>query len=220
MPAAAVSASSAAAVATAAVPAEPTPFDRRLGEILGAAAELFAEQGYAATSVRDLSRRSGTSLAGLYHYFDSKEELLFLVQRQALQTVLDAARKAARASLPPAARLEAFVASHLNNFLAHRPWMTVLTHEDQVLTGEYHRAIAALKHDYYQLAVEMVAGLPLPPELEPRVTVMSLFGMLNWVYTWHQPRRDLGAAALARQMSLLFLRGAGARPRRRPQTTP
>lgn len=209
-----------APAAMAATAADRTPFDRRLGEILGVAAELFAEQGYAATSIRDLSRRSGTSLAGLYHYFDSKEQLLFLVQRHALQTVLEATRVGAPPELAPAQRLEAFVACHLEQFLAHRPWMTVLSHQDQALSGEYHRALAVLKHDYYQLALEIVSALPLPVALEPRVAVMSLFGMLNWVHTWHQPRRDPGAAALAGQFSALFLRGAGHPGRRTPKTAP
>ncbi|MGH9534191.1 MAG: TetR/AcrR family transcriptional regulator [Terriglobales bacterium] len=207
----------ATAALTAAAPGDVTPFDRRLGEILHVAAELFAEQGYAASSIRDLSRRSGASLAGLYHYFHSKEELLFLVQRHAFQTVIAAARAAAPPALAPEARLRAFITSHLETFLAHRPWMTVLTHEDAVLGGEYHRAIAALKHDYYQLALEIVTALPLAPPLTPRVAVMSLFGTLNWVYTWHQPRRDPGAAGLAEQISSVFLRGAALARRRRAQ---
>jgi AcrR family transcriptional regulator len=204
-----------AAAALAPAPPDATPFDRRLGEILHAAAELFAEHGYAATSIRDLSRRCGASLAGLYHYFHSKQELLFLVQRHAFQTVISAARAATPPELPPEARLRAFVASHLETFLAHRPWMTVLTHEDEVLSGDYLRAIAALKHDYYQLAREIVTALPLPPTLAPRVAVMSLFGMLNWIYTWHQPKRDPGATALAEQICAIFLRGAAPTARRR-----
>lgn len=199
----------ATAVLAAAVPSDATPFDRRLAEILHAAAERFAAQGYAATSIRDLARSSGASLAGLYHYFHSKEELLFLVQRHAFQTVIAAARAAAPPALAPPDRLRAFVASHLEQFLAHRPWMTVLSHEDEALSGEYRRSIAALKHDYYQMALEIVSALPPPPPLTPRVAVMSLFGMLNWTYTWHQPRRDPGAAELAAQIGSLFLQGAG-----------
>ena len=62
-------------------PAADTRFDRRLSEILDFATEVFAEKGYEGASMRDLSRLSGISLAGLYYYFDSKEKLLYSIQK-------------------------------------------------------------------------------------------------------------------------------------------
>ncbi len=58
-----------------------TRFDRRLAEILDYATEIFAEKGYEGASMRDLSRLSGISLAGLYYYFESKEKLLYFIQQ-------------------------------------------------------------------------------------------------------------------------------------------
>src|SRR6266404_3536449 len=65
-----------------------TRFDRRQSEILKHATEVFCEKGYAAASMRDLSRCSGMSLAGLYHYFESKEKLLYLIQKQTFTTII------------------------------------------------------------------------------------------------------------------------------------
>ncbi len=66
-----------------------TRFDRRLGEILDHATDVFCEKGYAGASMRDLSRASGMSLAGLYHYFGSKERLLYLIQKHTFSTIVE-----------------------------------------------------------------------------------------------------------------------------------
>ncbi len=68
-------------------------FDRRLGEILDYATEIFADKGYEGASMRDLSRLSGISLAGLYYYFESKEKLLYFIQQHTFNTIMDRLRK-------------------------------------------------------------------------------------------------------------------------------
>lgn len=188
-------------------------FDRRLAAILDLAARLFAEKGYEGTSIRDLSRLTEISLAGLYHYFESKEALLYLLQKHTLETVLAGAR--ARVTAPGLAREEAllgFIANHLQFFLANRAAMKVLSHEDEVLTGAYREAIAALKHEYYELCLGLVKALGASGDVAPRTAVMSLFGMLNWVYTWHREGRDPKAESLAAEMCALFLHGLVPRP--------
>src|ERR1700737_4471469 len=67
-----------------------TRFDRQLAKILAHATNVFYEKGYAAASMRDLSRVSGVSLSGLYYYFESKEKLLYLIQINAFKSILSA----------------------------------------------------------------------------------------------------------------------------------
>src|ERR1041385_4091250 len=66
-----------------------TRFDRRLAKILEHATAIFCEKGYEGASMRDLSRTSGMSLAGLYYYFESKEKLLYLVQKDLFTSVME-----------------------------------------------------------------------------------------------------------------------------------
>ncbi len=76
-------------------PAPVTRFDRRLNEILGHATEVFCKKGYEGASMRDLSRASGMSLAGIYYYFESKERLLFLIQKHTFTTIVQRLKDAA-----------------------------------------------------------------------------------------------------------------------------
>ena len=72
-------------------PSEPR-FDRQLGKILDHATEVFCDKGYEGASMRDLSRATGMSLAGMYHYFGSKERLLYLIQEHTFSTILSQLR--------------------------------------------------------------------------------------------------------------------------------
>src|SRR5262249_57764789 len=82
-----------------------TRFDRRLSEILAHATDVFDEKGYEGASMRDLSRASGMSLAGLYYYFESKEKLLYLIQRHPFTTILEPLRRRLARALHPDAPL-------------------------------------------------------------------------------------------------------------------
>ncbi len=76
-----------------AAPETATRYDRRLAEILAHATEVFCKKGYEGASMRDLSRESGMSLAGLYYYFESKERLLYLIQKHTFSTIVTLVKK-------------------------------------------------------------------------------------------------------------------------------
>ena len=125
--------------------AQDSRFDRRLAEILDYATEIFAEKGYEGASMRDLSRLSGISLAGLYYYFKSKENLLYIIQRHTFTTILEHLHERLAASNDPEERLRIFVLNHVDYALAKARAMKVLTHEDEVLKDSYGTELAAIK---------------------------------------------------------------------------
>lgn len=186
-------------------------FELRLAEVLGHATSVFCTKGYAAASMRDLSRASGMSLAGLYHYSESKEKLLYLIQKHTFSTVLSGLRERLKGVDDPAERIRIFVRNHLDYFLQNQQAMKVVSHEADSLTGEFAREIASLKRDYYRICVGLLEDLKRGKGVElcapTRIAVLSLFGMVNWIYTWHHPRTDADAASLAREMSDIFLEG-------------
>src|ERR1700690_1264158 len=196
-----------------------TRFDRRLARILVHATSVFCDKGYAAASMRDLSRASGVSLSGLYYYFDSKEELLYLIQKHAFSTIVDRLRPRLEKVTDPAERIRMFILNHLEYFLANQKAMKVLSHEDEVLKNGFGAEIAGIKREYYRICVELLDSYKLARGLEfsSRTAVLSLFGMMNWLYTWYNPRVDGDAIQLTREMGDIFLRGIGAAPSKGPQ---
>jgi AcrR family transcriptional regulator len=187
-------------------------FDRRLARILVHATNVFCDQGYAAASMRDLSRASGVSLSGLYYYFESKEELLYLIQRHTFSTIVDRLRQRLDNVVDPAERIRTFILNHLEYFLANQKAMKVLSHEDDVLKNGFGAEVAAIKREYYRICIGLLEDYKAARGLEfsSRTAVLSLFGMMNWIYTWYNARVDGDAAELACEMGDIFLQGIGA----------
>src|SRR3954451_3231187 len=102
--------------------AEPR-FDRQLGKILEHATEVFCEKGYAGASMRDLSRATGMSLAGMYHYFGSKDRLLYLIQKHTFTTIISRLHDRLSQSRDPQQGIRAFIDNHLEYFLEHQQAM-------------------------------------------------------------------------------------------------
>jgi TetR/AcrR family transcriptional regulator, cholesterol catabolism regulator len=206
--------------ASLAPPAE-SRFDRRLGNILVHATGVFYEKGYEGASMRDLARSSGMSLSGLYYYFESKEKLLYLIQKHTFSTIVERLRQRLDEVSDPEQRIRLFILNHLEYFLANRKAMKVLSHEADVLTNSFGAEIAAIKREYYRICVGLLDDFKLAKRLEfsSRMAVLSLFGMMNWIYTWYNPRVDGDARELSREMGDIFLQGISANRRRSTHST-
>ncbi|MFY9907232.1 MAG: TetR/AcrR family transcriptional regulator [Terriglobales bacterium] len=193
---------------SAAAPAD-NRYDRQLAKILEHATAIFYEKGYEGASIRDLSRASGMSLAGLYYYFESKEKLLYVIQRQLFLEVVALVRERLKDESDPEQRVRVFILTHLEYFLANPKSMKVLSHEDDVLRDELGADIADLKRQYYRCGADLVDALKAARGLRfnSRVAVLSLFGMMNWIYTWYNPHVDGDAKIMAREIGDVFLGG-------------
>src|SRR5258708_36365450 len=186
-----------------------TRFDKRLAEILVHATDVFCDKGYEGASMRDLSRASGMSLAGLYYYFESKERLLFLIQKHTFSTIVQRLKARLEGVNDPEQQIRIFILNHLEYFLANQAAMKVLSHEADALKNGFASEIATIKREYYRICVGLLDELKRDRGLQfsTRIAVLSLFGMMNWIYTWHNPRIDADSEQLARGMGDIFLHG-------------
>lgn len=199
------------------LPVPTTRYDRRLAEILTHATEVFCKKGYEGASMRDLSRESGMSLAGLYYYFESKERLLYLIQKHTFTTIVQRLKARLEGVTDAEERIRIFILNHLEYFLANQAAMKVLSHEAEALQNGFASEVAAIKREYYRICVGLLDGLKAGSgaQFSTRIAVLSLFGMMNWIYTWHNPRVDADAVSIAQEMGDLYLRGVMAEGKRR-----
>lgn len=190
------------------------PYDERLEHLLSTAARVFADQGYHATTMRDLARATGMSLAGMYYYVQGKDELLFFIQERCFQQVLAGATAAVAEGTVPADRVTRFIQHHLGFFASHMSEMKVLSHEAKSLTGPGLDRINRLKRRYVDLLARLIADLDTDADgrPDPRIAAYGLFGMMNWIYTWYDPKGPVSPETLADHFAHLFLTGAAASP--------
>lgn len=185
-------------------------YDQKLEFVLQRAAEVFAERGFHRASIRDLARATGMSLAGHYYYFQSKEEALFRICDHVLRLILETFEGRAKAIDDPLERLRLLVLTHLEISLAHMRQIKVLSHEAESLQGEYLARIRQTKKHYYDSLVSIlreIRGEPRGNGRELRLAAMTLFGSINWIYTWYRPEVDGDAKQLTDFMLEIFLRG-------------
>ena len=185
-------------------------YDETLQKILKTSAKIFAEKGFHHTSVRDIARATRKSLAGLYYYFTTKEQLLYLIQERCFLTLLQRWEQGASAHMDARARIRAFAENHLSFFLHNMHEMKVMAHEDESLSGEFQDKILVLKRRYVKVLMDLIGELQEQEggkRFDPRAATFALFGMMNWIYTWYQPKRDLPFPQLIEQMLRLYFFG-------------
>lgn len=185
---------------------------RQLDELLARAAELIAERGFEATGIRDVGRKVDRSLAGMYYYFTSKEDLLFQIQHRTFASLLAAQEAIARQPGSAEERFRRLLVGHLAFFGRHPSEMKVCTYELESLTGKLYRQIEELRRRYFHLMEDVVASLMNGGErargsTRSRHLTLFIFGMLNWVFMWHDPARDGPVERLGPEMLDLVLRG-------------
>jgi len=185
--------------------------DQKLEFILRTAARIFAEKSYHSTSMRDISRATNVSLAGLYHYCRSKEELLFLIQDNCFGRVLERLEKQLQEVHEPVARLSIFIENHLSFFAANMAEMKVLSHEAESLRGDLHAHVSTRKDNYTRLARRILQEVQETTQnkrpVDLTVATYALFGMMNWIYNWYDPQGKLKVHDLAQHLTQLFLDG-------------
>ncbi len=174
--------------------------------------------------MRDLSRASGQGLASLYVHFSSKEDILFALQSEAFDALIASAERAIAGENDPAARLHAFILSHVRFFTAHPDLMRTLVQEAAALPVEKRARIRERKEHYFETARKLIAvivefGCGQPgararsenDEGELERATYALFGMLNWIYGWYEPNRPGPPELLARTLQRIALCGLVAR---------
>ncbi len=182
-------------------------------EILRTAARLFQQQGYDATSMNDVAAALKLSKGGLYHHFQSKDEILFHIMSHAMEITEERVINVARRIEDPEERLRTLIRLHIQVVLSPEDReITVMLHENHPLPPALRRKINGRKKDYVHFVENLIAEVQrqksFPSTVTPRAAAFALVGMINWIYQWYKPDGPLTGDAIVRQFTDIFFRGA------------
>jgi len=182
-------------------------------EILRAAARLFQQQGYDATSMNDVAAALKLSKGGLYHHFQSKDEILYNIMSHAMDITEDRVINVVRRIEGAEERLRTLIRLHIEVVLSEEDReITVMLHENHPLPPALRRKINGRKKDYVHFVENLVTDVQRQhnstSQVTPRAAAFALVGMINWIYQWYRPDGSLTGEALARQYTDIFFRGA------------
>ena len=176
--------------------------------ILAASARLFAQHGFAATSMNQLAQACGLSKPALYHYFADKDALLAEIAEAHVRQLLAVVRDVEAACADPAARLPLLIRRFVEEYAGAQDAHRVLTEDVRFLDDALRARILDVEREIVAGFADAIAALR--PQLAGRAKplAMLLFGMINWLFTWFRPGGRLDYAALAPLVADLFLHGA------------
>lgn len=195
----------------------------RSEEIRRTAARIFHEKGYDATSIQDIADAVGILKGSLYYYIDSKEDLLFDVIRSAHDRGLQDATTWGNSDAPPSEMLRAAIRQHVISNLSRLIEVGVFFHDFRSLSAERRTRIIA-DRDFYdsrlrQIVIDGQAAEEFDPGQDPKLVVLGMLGMMNWVYQWYSPDGPQSPEDIADSFADLILGGLVVRDADDPQLT-
>jgi len=183
-------------------------------EILRTAARLFQQRGYDATSMNDVAAALKLSKGGLYHHFQSKDEILFEIMDHAMQITQERVLDPVRGIADPEERLRTLIRLHIEVVLSPRDReITVMLHENHPLPPGLRKRINSRKKDYIHFLEKLMAEVQersrhqAKAKVSPRAAAFALLGMINWIYQWYKPEGELQVQNLVPQFTDLIFGG-------------
>ncbi|WP_460062997.1 TetR family transcriptional regulator [Streptomyces sp. YKOK-I1] len=188
-------------------------FEVRRQKIIDIAAGLFAQQGYAATSINDLGQAVGLAKGALYYYIGSKENLLLEIQSRVMGPLLSRTRQITELDVDPLLRLRLLSESLLTIIFRRLDHIWVYEHDYRSLGGAELKALLGQRSDFEQLisgllteAVDQGTFRAMPP----RLATLQFLNLHNHTYQWVDPDGQWDATFLAREYCATLFRGFGA----------
>jgi len=188
----------------------PSAFDRKRLQVLAAAARVFCALGYDRASMRRIAAEAGVSLAGIYHYVASKEEILHSIQLHTFDSLLRGLKSSLEGIADPRERLGAAVRNHVRHFGENMNELKVCARELETLEGKAYDEVRDRRRAYFEAVHDCVKQLSPQHDAPLRswLATANLFGMLNWFYQWYDAERTrVSLDDLAAQQTALFLDG-------------
>lgn len=179
--------------------------------MLKAAAELFYEHGYAATSTADIAERMGIQRGSVYYYFDTKEGLLLELIEDVYRHALASLERVRAGDGDAVDKLRALIGDHVHAFTERLIPGAIVINESRSLSPEnrdrLRRDAEAYEAGVVELIAEGQAAGVLRAELDPRLAALTVLGALNWIHRWYRPSDPTAADEIAEQFASVLLSG-------------
>jgi len=180
----------------------------KIDEICTRAAEVFSSKGYLTATLADVANAVGISKGGIYHYFSTKEELLFLILLRYMDQTLQELKEKLKSTGDHRARIRLFIHHHIAHYRDNFHQSRLILHEAHHLPAEYFDLVKQKEREYVNLLAENIRGLVTGYKDQPlkiKLVTFSLIGMCNWPYMWFNPKGSVPPEELAEEIYRVFV---------------
>jgi AcrR family transcriptional regulator len=182
---------------------------RRILKLARVAAELFGTKGYLETSIDDIAAAARVTKGGVYHYFASKAEILYFICSTYVDLDLENLEQSLTGIKKSTDKIKFIIFRHVSHYAATEDGARTLLHEAHCLPPRYFKQVKEREKQYFRIVSGVLSEYLGPGASKDIVTALSftLFGMLNWIYSWYDPRKPLNPGELSTLIFEVFTKG-------------
>ena len=180
-------------------------------KILQNAASIFGKKGYQKASLEEIASRLKLTKASLYHYVKSKDEVLYLIQMEALGEILAVARTVAVSGKKPSEKLRDIVIEYIR-LATQKHIIGALSQHELILPKKWRLAIIAERDKFDNECQKIIKEGIESGEFKAinwKMSYMAMIGAMNWITRWYSPQGPLSVDEISRCMVDFVLRGFG-----------
>ena len=161
--------------------------DNRRQELMAAAAHLFNQRGYDATSMRDIAREAGMLAGSMYYHFSSKEDLIVATYEEGKRLISTAVLEAIDGVEDPWERLTQAAIAHMNTLFGGNNFSILLCADISRTAPTLRSRLIEIRDSYDKLFRDLIEDLPLAEDMDKGLLRLNLLGSLNWSTSWYRP---------------------------------
>ena len=179
-------------------------------EIQSIVARLFAQKGYHSTSMREIAREVGMNQSSLYHYFKSKENILFRLMDDAVDDALATLDEICATDIPPQDKLNKVLGFYTRYYAGDQERLMLLVNEINSLSESSRQILVKKQRQYVNLIRSIINELAAEHEIkevDPTVAVFAFFGMVHYTVKWYRKEGAIGLDELADSFSEILTGG-------------
>jgi len=178
-----------------------------------AAARLFNRKGYLETNMDHIAAAAKMSKGGVYHYFSSKDEILYFILSNFIDLILNDLESDLKKIEGASPKIKYIISRHVDLYIANLAESKTALHEAHCLPAKYFKKIAEKERTYYGIVSDVLSEFlgdqPENGNGKARSLSFLLFGMCNWIYSWYNPKGPVSPKELSELMWTVFLEGIG-----------
>jgi len=183
----------------------------RIPEILEVAAQLFKEKGFKATSIQDISEKLGLEKGAIYYWIKSKDDILYILIEEEGELFLNMIREIANQKKSPDEKLEELIKNHIKILANNINKAAVFFLELRSLPEKWKKKILRFRDEYESILRNLIeegqkSGL-IRDDIDPKMIGFAILGVINWVYTWYNPKGQKSPDEIADNFAKIILYG-------------
>jgi len=181
----------------------------KMANIAKAAAKLFDEEGYLETSMNDISTAAKLSKGGIYHYFSSKNEILYFISTHFMGLLLKNLEQELKEIEDNFEKIQFIISRHIGFYTKYIAEAKTTLHEGHLLPPEYFKIIAEQERQYHEIVNKVLSdflGRQISKD-QLKVLTFILFGTCNGIYYWYDPKGSMTPEELSKIISNILCKG-------------